>query len=546
MRPRVIVSGHTNPDTDSICAALGYAFYKNRTDTAHAHIAVRGGEVNDETRYVLERFGFRIPPLVRTLAPQVQDIPRKRLVTVTPATHVGTAAMLMKKHGIHSLPVLDTSARVCGIIDATDIATAYAEQLEHTDTLPCTLEVATLTQQLSGRVLAGHDGRTGVGGRIIIVAGAATCLPEDGAGASVVIIDGVPAHHLLDSVLSEAAIIVIGRPADMPCVPASLSRFAVVMATELSVTRVLRTLWSSIPVAALMDEHVSTIGLTDTLDRAKKIVLETSSRCAVVLDAHRRPVSIVTRSDLIRFARKKVILVDHNETAQAIDGVEQADILEIVDHHRVGDISTFRPIYFYNEPVGSTCTMVAELCIENGVTVPVPLAGLLLSGILSDTMNLTLSTTTAKDVRLVQRLSEIAGIDSASYGLEILRNGSVMFKDLPAHEVFMKDFKEFVLFDTRIGVSQAVVFSFDGVREREPEIMTAMRDIRSRMGLATVAFMATDPVGKASYLLVVGETAAVEEAFDVRVTDGHVILSGVLSRKKDFIPPLAEVLSRSL
>ena len=276
----------------------------------------------------------------------------------------------------------------------------------------------------------------------------------------------------------------------------------------MTVTQVLRALWSSIPVSAFMEGTVPLLGMTDTLERAKKAVLDSSARCAVVLDALHHPVNIVTRSDLIRFSRKKVVLVDHNE------------------------------------PVGSTCTITAELCTENGVYMPKSVAGLLISGILSDTMNLNLSTTTPKDVRAVRRLAATIGIDAEAFGLELLQNGSVMFKGLPATEVLMRDFKEFDLFDTRIGVSQAVVFSFDRIREQESEFKQAMRDVRARMGLAMVAFLATDPLSRTSYLIVAGPAEAFEEAFDVHMEDGHAVLDGVLSRKKDFIPPVAEVLSR--
>jgi manganese-dependent inorganic pyrophosphatase len=171
-------------------------------------------------------------------------------------------------------------------------------------------------------------------------------------------------------------------------------------------------------------------------------------------------------------------------------------------------------------------------------------AGLLLSGILSDTMNLNLSTTTPKDVRAVRRLAATIGLDAEAYGLELLENGSVMFKGLAAADVLMRDFKEFVLFDTRIGVSQAVVFNFDRIREREAEFKQAMNDLKKRMGLAMVAFLATDPLSRRSYLIVAGPVEAYEEAFGVHVEDGHAILERVLSRKKDFIPPMADVLSR--
>ena len=544
MRPKVIVTGHKNPDTDSVCSALGYAFYKNRTDPTSVYIAVRGGELNDETRFVLNRFGFRVPPLLRSLMPQVQDIPRKRLVTVSPSTRVGKAAILMKENRIHSLPVVDEAQVVRGVVDAVDVATAYADQLEHADLLPYVVELETLVRQLEARVLMHTAEPEQLKGRLLVVTGSPGRRVTAAEDVAIIISEGVPRDDILKACSHVATIIITGGSAPANTAMHWPSQVSLVLETDMTVTQALRALWSSIPVSAFMEGTVPLLSMTDTLERAKKAVLDSSARCAVVLDAAHHPVNIVTRSDLIRFSRKKVVLVDHNETLQAVDGVEEADILEIIDHHRVGDISTFRPIYFYNEPVGSTCTIVAELCTENGVFLPKSVAGLLLSGILSDTMNLNLSTTTPKDVRAVRRLAATIGLDAEAYGLELLENGSVMFKGLAAADVLMRDFKEFVLFDTRIGVSQAVVFNFDRIRERETEFKQAMNDLKKRMGLAMVAFLATDPLSRRSYLIVAGPVEAYEEAFGVHVEDGHAILERVLSRKKDFIPPMADVLSR--
>jgi manganese-dependent inorganic pyrophosphatase len=544
MRPKVIVTGHKNPDTDSVCSALGYAFYKNRTDPTSVYMAVRGGELNDETRFVLNRFGFRVPPLLRSLMPQVQDIPRKRLVTVSPSTRVGKAAILMKENRIHSLPVVDDAQVVRGVVDAVDVATAYADQLEHADLLPYVVELETLVRQLEARVLMHTAEPEQLKGRLLVVTGSPGRRVTAAEDVAIIISEGVPREDILQACSHVATIIITGGAAPANTAMRWPSQVSLVLETDMTVTQALRALWSSIPVSAFMEGTVPLLSMTDTLERAKKAVLDSSARCAVVLDADHHPVNIVTRSDLIRFSRKKVVLVDHNETLQAVDGVEEADILEIIDHHRVGDISTFRPIYFYNEPVGSTCTIVAELCTENGVFLPKSVAGLLLSGILSDTMNLNLSTTTPKDVRAVRRLAATIGLDAEAYGLELLENGSVMFKGLAATDVLMRDFKEFVLFDTRIGVSQAVVFNFDRIREREAEFKQAMNDLKKRMGLAMVAFLATDPLSRRSYLIVAGPVEAYEEAFGVHVENGHAILERVLSRKKDFIPPMADVLSR--
>jgi manganese-dependent inorganic pyrophosphatase len=430
------------------------------------------------------------------------------------------------------------------VVDAVDVATAYADQLEHADLLPYVVELDTLVRQLEARILMRTPEPTQLKGRLLLVTGSPGRLVSAAEDVAIIISEGVPRDDILQACSGASTIIITGGTAVADSTTAWPSKVSLVLETDMTVTQALRALWSSIPVSAFMEGTVPLLSMTDTLERAKKAVLDSSARCAVVLDALHRPVNIVTRSDLIRFTRKKVVLVDHNETQQAVDGVEEADILEIIDHHRVGDISTFRPIYFYNEPVGSTCTIVAELCTENGVFMPRPVAGLLLSGILSDTMNLNLSTTTPKDVRAVRRLAASIGIDAEAYGLELLENGSVMFKGLAAADVLMRDFKEFVLFDTRVGVSQAVVFTFDHIREREVEFKKAMNDLKARMGLAMVAFLATDPLSRRSYLIVAGPVEAFEEAFGVHVEDGHAILDGILSRKKDFIPPMADVLSR--
>lgn len=544
MKQKIIVTGHKGPDTDSVCSALAYAFYKNRTDTSNVYIAVRGGEINDETRFVLDRFGFRVPPLIRSLMPQVQEIPRKRLITVSPSMCMGEAAHLMRKNRIHSLPVIDDASVVRGVVDAVDIASVYAAQLEDGDVLLEGVEFDTLVRRLEARVLRPAPPAFHVTGKLVLSAGFSHDALDGDREASVVIVQGEHCNNLPERYPKAETLLFCGSMSSDEAVTAWPRHVTAVLRTAMTATQVLQVLRSSIAVSAFMQGTVPLLSMTDTLERAKKAVLDSSARCAVVVDGARQPVNIVTRSDLIRFTRKKVVLVDHNETAQAVDGVEEADILEIIDHHRVGDISTFRPIYFCNEPVGSTCTIVAELYAENGVFLPKPMAGLLLSGILSDTMNLNLSTTTPKDVRTVRRLSAAVGVDVKEYGLELLQSGSVMFRGLPAADVLMKDFKEYVLFDTHIGVSQAVVFSFDGVRRREAEFKTAMNDLRKRIGLAAMVFLATDPLDKKSYLVVSGSAEAFEEAFGVHIEDGHAILDGILSRKKDFIPPVADVLSR--
>src|SRR5450830_1860543 len=212
MRQRVIVTGHKNPDTDSICSALGYAFYKNRTDPSRVYTAVRGGDLNDETRFVLERFGFRVPPLLRSLMPQVQDIPRKRLVTVAPSTRVGKAAILMKGNHIHSLPVVDDALVVRGVVDAVDIATAYADQLEHADVLPYAVELDTLVRQLSARIVVHTSGSAELKGQLLVVTGSVGRLAPGSEDVTIIISDGIPSQGVLAACSAASTLIVTAPP----------------------------------------------------------------------------------------------------------------------------------------------------------------------------------------------------------------------------------------------------------------------------------------------------------------------------------------------
>ncbi|MDP3051466.1 MAG: putative manganese-dependent inorganic diphosphatase, partial [Eubacteriales bacterium] len=292
-----------------------------------------------------------------------------------------------------------------------------------------------------------------------------------------------------------------------------------------------------------MSSNVPVAGLHTTISEVKRQIVESDCRCAMVVDEDDRLIGIITRSDLLDPVQKQVILVDHNEISQAVADIEQADILEIIDHHRLGDISTIKPITVYNEPVGSTCTIVAmQLCLHQ-VEVAPEIAGALLSGILSDTLLLTLSTTTDKDHVMAHRLSEMAGLNLADYGKELLAV-SVTAEGIPAQEIVTLDFKEYHLVGKKIGVNQIMVLDDSEIKAREAEIKREMEKLCRAGGYDLLVLLITNPLsGKGEEIWVEGaDREIVGKAFGVKVEDGKCFVPRVLSRKKDFIPRIATAL----
>jgi manganese-dependent inorganic pyrophosphatase len=263
----------------------------------------------------------------------------------------------------------------------------------------------------------------------------------------------------------------------------------------------------------------------------------------VVVDSDNRLIGFITRTDLLKPVRKMAILVDHNELSQAVDGIEEAEILEIIDHHRVGDISTTAPIYVYNDPVGSTCTVVAGIMFLYQTYIPREIAGILLSGILSDTLLLTLSTTTERDRVAAQRLAEIAGVDIQSYAKELL-HASINIEDRSAVELIAADFKEFLIGGKKLGVSQMMSLDCAEIDAREKDLLEELDRLRKANGYDLAVLLVTNPLGKGQErILLKGETWIVEKAFNVKVEKDTCIVPRVMSRKKDFIPAIGQALS---
>jgi len=540
----VYVIGHKNPDTDSVCSAIGYAHFKNVTDKRFIFTPARAGTINEETKYVLERFGIPVPNIVESLSATVSDLEFKKPIAIHERDSVQALSLLMRETGVRSLPVVDDSGRITGIVGLKDIARHYMDSVGFSDLKEAPISLDILIKTLDGRVISNSKKIEYLTGKIFTAAmQKGTILNRVHPGDVVVIGDQ---HDIqLDLIRSgcSALIVTDSMPIGNDVLAAAESHGTLLISSPHHAFATVQIMTMSEPVATIMCSSISSVGLYTPLAELRKKILESEYRSAVVVDSDNRLIGFITRTDLLQPVRKRAILVDHNEISQAIDNIEDAEILEIIDHHRVGDISTVAPIYVYNDPLGSTCTVVAGMMFLHQIHIPNEIAGALLSGILSDTLLLTLSTTTERDHQAAERLAELAGVSLKDYGKELLHE-SINLENKTAAQLIAADFKEFLIVGKKLGVSQMMVLDCEEIDIREEELLAELERIRTANAYDLTALLVTNPLTSShERVLVKGETWIVEKAFNVKVQDGTCILPRVMSRKKDFIPALGQALS---
>jgi manganese-dependent inorganic pyrophosphatase len=544
-QPKIVyVIGHKNPDTDSTCSAIAYSHFKNLTDKQFLFTPGRAGKLNEETRFVLERFGVPVPNEIESLTPTVGDLDMKKPVFIHAGESVHALAELMKNTGVHSVPVVDDDSRLAGIVGLRDIAQHYMDSVGFTDLSKAPIELDILVKTLDCRVISNSKNASVLTGKILVAAmQKGTMLNRVSPGAVVVVGDQQDIQMELIHAECSALIITDRLPVDNDIISAAEKQGTVLLSSPHTAFGTFQLLTMSEPVSSIMGTDCPTVGLLTHMASLRKIVRESDHRSAIAVDSENRIIGFITRTDLLDPVRKRAILVDHNEISQAVDGIEDAEILEIIDHHRVGDISTVAPIFVYNDPVGSTCTVVATIMFLHQVRIPPEIAGLLLSGILSDTLILTLSTTTERDRLMADRLAELAGVEIKKYGKDLL-HASINIEGKNAAELINADFKEFLIGGKKLGVSQMMELDCEQIDLRESELLDELEHIRTANGYDLTALLVTNPLtSQQERVLLKGEVWVVEKAFGVKVKNDTCILPRVLSRKKDFIPAIGQALS---
>jgi manganese-dependent inorganic pyrophosphatase len=537
MSKPILVIGHRNPDTDSICSAIAYAHLK--TAMGENAYAARAGKVNPETKFVLERFGVQTPPLVTDLYPRVSAVMQEVPATISPMATLRELGALMKNANAKSIAVINGQSLI-GIVSVSDLAKRYFDELEMQDLSEAGVSFAGVLRALDGELLSGGDLEKTVLGKVRIAAARTATMPKFIQTGDIVLVGDRHTAQLACIEQGIACLIITGdAEISGEVLKAARAMNTIVIRSPYDTYTSARLVNQSIPVRVVMQPKVISFKPSDLVADIRQEIVNTNYRNYPVID-HGKLVGMINRDRLIVPQKEKIILVDHNEKSQAVEGIEEAHIIEIIDHHRLGGLETSEPIYIRHEPVGSTSTIVASMYWRRGIEIPPSIAGLLLSAIVSDTFLFRSPTATAQDKEVAEKLAKIAAVSLAEYGMDVLRAGSQMDSLLPS-EIVQNDLKEFQIGEFRVSISQSSALDPAAVLKRRNELQTALEDERRREGYDISVLMVTDIMHEASNLIFAGQPAAlIAAAFGQPDANGVVQLPGVMSRKKQVVPPLVE------
>ena len=535
-RPLYVI-GHRNPDTDSICSAIGYAHLKQAL--GEPAVPARAGKLNAETRFVLERFGVDSPVLIADLYPRARDIMSPVLVTILPDQTLRELGRMMRENDGKSAAVIDEKGSLLGIVSLGDLARRYFEELEMPDLASAGVTFRGILAVLDGKIAVAGDMDRGVRGKIWIAAAKAETFRNlIGEGDIALAGDREEAQLKLLDCGIDALVLTGNAPAGNELREKAASKGILVFQTQFDTYTAARLINQSIPVRVIMQKNVVSFRPADLVSDIRETTARTRFRNYPVTE-NGRIIGMINRERLIAPEREKVILVDHNEKTQAVAGIEEAHIIEIIDHHRLGGLETGEPIFIRHDPVGSTSTIVANMHWHRNVEIPVNIAGLLLAGILSDTLLFKSPTSTPQDREAAKRLAEIAGIDLSEFGMAVLRAGS-RFNGLEPEEIIRYDLKEFQIADYRVSISQInVMDAADILAKRSEGLGGALSMVRQKEGYDISLLMVTDILQETTHLLHAGRPVSLlRRAFGEESTDTTFVLPGTMSRKKQVVPPL--------
>jgi manganese-dependent inorganic pyrophosphatase len=539
---RIYVTGHRNPDTDSIASAIGYAELRRRLDPRNEYVAVRLGDVNAQTRWVLERAEAPEPPLLPHVLLRVRDVMRAKFPLSHDGEPVREVGLIIARDDIDLVPIVDDSEELAGVMTERALARRYVRESREASRLDAPTAVGAIAKVLEGEQLVG-EGDQEVSGRVWVLAMATESLPLGFKAGDVVVVGNRPDAQRI-AIETGVALLVTSndtKPAD-DMLELARERGTAVVTSPLDSYVTSRMITLSAPCRALMDTEPLVVRPDDLLADISDTVKEVDYRAAVVVDGARKPIGLVTRGDLVSPQPRRVLLVDHAEQAQSVIGVEHAEIVEILDHHHIGSIETRVPVRATFDPVGSTATLVIERFRRNGMEPTRASATLLLGAILSDTVILNSPTTTERDHAVVAYLEQVLELDATDFGREMFERTSDL-EQVPAEEIVGRDAKDYDAGAHTLRIAQVETVGQD-LAERREELLQALDEVREKEGYALVALMVTDILGQGSKLYVSGERPAVERAFGRdRDGDGVIDLPGVMSRKKQVAPKLLAALS---
>lgn len=542
---KVYVVGHKNPDTDSICSAIAYAALKTKiTDIPHE--PRRAGQINEETQYVLERFGVKAPRLLSDLREQIKDVELKEVEGLKSSISIRTAWEKMQESNIHTLPVT-RDGKLEGLITIGDIAKTYMEVYDSTILSKARTQYRNIARAVDGEVLTGNEHSYLLKGKVVIAASSRILMSDFINKDDLVIMgDRKDAQQCAVDVDASCMVVCQNAPVSDKIIRQAQEKEIVIIRTPHDTFTAAQHINQSIPVKYFMTrDNLVTFKMKDYVDDAKEVMARKRFRDFPIIDNKGKFLGLISRRRLLNVKKKQVILVDHNEKNQAVDGVEEAEVLEIIDHHRLSSIETMGPVFFRNQPVGCTATIVYQMYQEAGVEPDPVNAALLCSAIISDTLMFRSPTCTPLDENTARKLAGIAGVEVENLAQEMFNAGSNL-KGKSAEEICFLDFKQFTVNDTVFGVGQVNSMSAEELKEIRKIVQPHLEKARSNHGLNMIFFMLTNIITEASELLCCGPEARekILSAYDLQEDTETIMLKGVVSRKKQLVPTLVGALQQ--
>jgi manganese-dependent inorganic pyrophosphatase len=543
----LLVIGHRNPDTDSICSAIGYAEFKRRTGWPQAE-AARCGDTNDRIDFVLQSFGMPAPRFVADVSPKIRDVMQAELVSVSSQATVVEALGLMEERGIRVLPILNAEGVCRGLVSVFKMNKIFCPTPNRIfDSRRVSASVGNLARTLGAQTLTARD--TEVEEDLILMITVmnadsfARRLPKYPPDKLALIVGDRSDIQELAVRAKVRVVIVTGTDTVEPEMVEEARRNGVSLLVSPHDTATTTMLCrAAVTVEHMVHEHFLSFREDESLKEIQPVAASSNFHAFPVVDAQNRMVGILAKSDFLKKVERQLILVDHNELSQAVEGADQVEILEIIDHHRI-QVTTSQPILFRNEPVGSTSTIVADCFFRNQVELPPPIAGLLLAGLVSDTLNLTSPTSTERDAHILKRLEEIAGVQAGEFTEKLFASGSVL-TSLPAAQALNLDCKEFQSDGRLFSVAQIEELGFDQFWRRKDELIAALENHRRQKEYFFSALLVTDVVRKTSLMLISGAAAFLKQIDYPAVQPGVYELASVVSRKKQLLPYLIHCLQQ--
>ncbi len=540
MNESIYIIGHKNPDTDSICSSIAYAHFKNCINDSNNFKPKRIGEISGESKYVLDYFQVDEPAFIENVKTQVRDIVIKRIPPVKPDISLKKAWEIMKSHNITTLLVSEDDNILNGIITVGDIAESYMDVYDNSIISIARTPYRNIVEVLDGQLIVGDINDSVINGQVLIGAMNPEVMESYIKPKDIVILGNRYETQLCAIEMGAQCLIITGG---LP-VAASIKKFAesnncAIITSSYDTYKVARFINQSIPIGHIMrTTNLTIFSMDDYIDEIKEVMVKKRYRNFPVIDSDSKIIGVISRASLINLRKKRVILVDHNEKSQAVEGLEESELLEIIDHHRIGDIETTGPVYFRNQPLGCTATIITNIYRENHIPIPDKIAGILCAAILSDTLIFKSPTCTDIDKKTAEYLSEIAGMNMLEFAKSMFRAGANLIHK-SVEELFYQDFKQFKAGKLKIGVGQINSMDIKELQDIKDRIIVYMKKIYAEKDKDMILFMLTDIVNETTELLFMGsKPEIIASAFGSSISNNSIILPGVVSRKKQVIPPI--------